>query len=73
MQQKTQFDHAEAAHAALMGAPGLLAEAREHSGSHNMTAAQAVGYMVGQRWPHLPERAAFAAAARHYDVALPEG
>ena len=66
------FDHAAAAYEALTHAPGLLAEAREHSGRHDMPANQAVGYMVGQRWPNLPERQAFEAAARHYDVVLPE-
>lgn len=64
-------DHAQAAFEALMQAPGLLAEAREHSGIHNLPARHAVGYVIGQRWPHLPEREAFAAAARHYEIELP--
>jgi hypothetical protein len=54
-----------------MNAPGLLAEAREHSGQHDMSRERAVGYIVSQRWPNLPERAAYAAAARQYDVTLP--
>lgn len=66
-----QHDHALASFEALMQAPGLLAEAREHSGQHDMTRAQAVNYMIGQRWPDLPERQAYEAAAAHYDVELP--
>lgn len=66
-----QIDHARASFHALMFAPGLLAEAREHSGQHDMGREQAVGYMVGQRWPDLTEREAYAAAAARYDVELP--
>lgn len=65
------FDHAAASFEVLMYAPGLLAEAREHSGRHDMSRQQAVGFIIGQRWPNLPEREAYAAAARRYDVALP--
>lgn len=64
-------DHAQACFEALMQAPGLLAEAREHSGVLNMPPRHAVGYIIGQRWPHLTERDAFAAAARHYEIELP--
>lgn len=64
-------DHAQTSFDALLHAPGLLAEAREHSGILNMPARLAVAYIIGQRWPHLAEREAFAAAARYYEIELP--
>lgn len=67
------FDHAAASFAVLMGAPGLLAEAREISNDtgYRMTRTQAVHVIIAARWPNLTEREAYAAAARHYDVELP--
>ena len=67
-----QFDHARACFDALVGVTGITSEAREHSGQHDMDDHAAVRYIIGQRWPDLRERDAYAAAARRYDVQLPE-
>lgn len=65
------MDHATASFQILMNASGVLAEARDVSGRHDMTPAEAVNFIISRRWPDLPEREAFAAMARRYDVELP--
>lgn len=64
------FDHAEASSTALMANEAIQAEARAVYGNH-LTPAQCLCRVIAARWPHLPEREAYAAAAEHYEVALP--
>lgn len=67
------FDHARASFDALAACPAIRAEAREitNDTGYRMTREQAVNVIIAARWPNLPEREAYAAAARHYDVELP--
>jgi hypothetical protein len=65
MQQQT--DHASAMRQALEANEGIRAEARSVYGDQ-LTPAQCLDRVIEARWPNLPERAAYAAAADHYDV-----
>jgi len=64
------MDHAAAAHYALSQCEAIQAEARAVYGDH-LTNDQCVDRVIAARWPNLPERAAYAAAADHYEVELP--
>lgn len=67
-----QFDHASAARHALAANFAIQAEARAVYGD-NLTDQQCLDRVIAARWPDLPEREAYAAAAHRYDVDLPEG
>ncbi len=65
------FDLARACFEALVGAPGITAEAREYRNDDSLTDEQALHVILDARWGHLSDREAYAACARRYDVELP--
>lgn len=65
------FDLARACFDALVGAPGITAEAREYRNDNNLTDEQALHVILEARWGHLSDRDAYRACAARYDVALP--
>lgn len=67
----TQRDLARENFDALIGAPGITAEAREFRNDNSLTDEQALHIILEARWGHLPERQAHEACARRYDVQLP--
>jgi hypothetical protein len=64
------FDHAAASRAALSRSCAIQAEARSVYGDQ-LTADQCLDRVIAARWPNLPEREAYAAAARRYEIELP--
>lgn len=71
MNHHNNIDLASIRFHALVGAPGITAEAREYRNNDSITDEQAVHIIIGARWPDLPEREAQLACARRYDVVLP--
>lgn len=65
-----QFDHAAGCRAALAANESIQAEARSVYGDH-LTDDECLDRVIAVRWPHLPERQAYEAAAHRYDVTLP--
>lgn len=66
-----QRDLAAERFAALVGAMGITAEAREITGNNALTDEQAVNVIIDARWPDLTEREAHIACAQRYAVELP--
>lgn len=64
------FDHAAASQAVLSRCCAIQAEARSVYGDH-LTPNQCLARVIAARWPNLPEREAYAAAAHGYEVELP--
>ena len=61
------FDHAQASRDVLASCTVIQSEVRLCYGEH-MTPSQCVDRVIAARWPHLTERAAYAAAIRHYEL-----
>lgn len=67
-----RFDHATAARQALAANDAIQAEARSVYGD-DLTNQQCLDRVIAARWPNLPEREAYEAAAERYEVELPTG
>lgn len=66
-QANIQFDHAALMRQALEANEAIRAEARDVYGDH-LSPGQCLDRIIEARWPNLPERAAYAAAAYRYEV-----